>query len=161
LHAEAGVSNYAVHPRTGFVYSLGFLLCAGFLLAAAGQLPANNRNLLVWRYALAGLAALFIINLLSTFPYTINHSLNNLHKLADIVLMSAELLMGLFLACVLAESWLILGLFALQAVGMLVVLMTAEGRLHLLFLSQQLTGLVFAALLVAGTAKLTREPTQG
>jgi hypothetical protein len=155
LRSEGGVSNYGTLRETVVFYTMAFGLAAYFTCLAAYRLHRQH-----WRYqkALAYnlyiLTAMFVIVLLSTYPYKLNNVLGYVHELADIALFVFTLGLSGWLCLVVARSWWhILWLLAL-VIGAGISLITLFGLVHLLFIGQLVTALSFAVLLTSCVSHL-------
>jgi hypothetical protein len=147
---QAGVSNFGVQWPTSVLYSLGIAACAWFLWVAAIQIAGRFRPLAI---GLAALSIVLLAVLLSTYPYKLSPSLNYLHKVMDFVLISVQLVLGLYLALRIHRARLSALLLTLQIIGTVLMYLTTLG-LHDLFLSQQITEVSFGSLLVSATSYL-------
>jgi uncharacterized membrane protein len=154
-HDQGGVSNYGIYAKTVFIYSLGFVAAAGLLLKASTLLGKSKRQRSHSR-ALRLLAVLYIVNLVSTYPYKVDHVLDTVHIWAAVVLLSAEMVMGIWLTYQVANerigySWLLV-----QIVGFILLVLTFWGKIHLLFIGEVWPGVAFGALLVRATDLLRK-----
>jgi hypothetical protein len=142
LKTEGGVSNYGVHAATIIPYTLAFGSCAVMTTLAARQLK-GGRTL---RIALYALAVLLLAVLVSTYPYKINGTLDEIHQLVSQALFVYELGFGAYLTFGIRSERLTICLFSIQFLASLAALLTVLGVFHLLFVSQILTGAAFSAL---------------
>jgi hypothetical protein len=152
---EGGVSNYGVHNQTVVFYTLAFGLSAGLLMAAARSLSATNKSLTAVKRVFYLLGSLFILVLVTTYPYKIDQTLDNFHILAAMMLFVAELVAGGWFALGLAKDRVNLLFFGLYVVGFGLAALTLAGALHVLFISQLLTSLSFGALITRTAAAVT------
>jgi formate hydrogenlyase subunit 3/multisubunit Na+/H+ antiporter MnhD subunit len=153
---EGGISDYGVHLKTALPYDLA-LACAalGSYVAArhardSAKLPPNLRTVLL---TYAGLVAL---TLATTFGYTLDRPQRDLHVIVGTVLTVVE---------VVASWWMYrerrgdLWLALVQLVGFVLGALTITGLIHLLFVSEMMTGASFALLLYRSTRQ-QRSPTR-
>lgn len=149
---EGGLSNYGIHIRTAIPYSLA-LLAAGLscLYVAASDIRLSRcARLILWGYGLSMVAVLC-----STYPYTLGPVWHALHEGCDGVLITWEFFTAwwLTLRSNFAQRWLWqLG----QSAGSLLVLMTVEGQLHILFVAQVMTGVCWGVVMLG---YVTTNPT--
>jgi hypothetical protein len=146
-HHEGGASNYGVHSTTVVPYTLAFLLCSIFIVRAA-HLLANVARLKLFRYALYVLACLFLLVLVSTYPYKLNGFLDNVHIGTAIVLFYFETGMAIWIALVLLKDLLSKALLIIEIIGFLTASFSLGGAAHILFIGQVITAVSFGALLV-------------
>jgi hypothetical protein len=150
---EGGVSNYGVHVRTAVPYYLALTVAAvGAYLAATRardsmELPQRFRALLLCY------ATLIVLALASTFGYTLDKPQRDLHVGVGIVLTVFEVLASLWMY---RERRGDLGLVLVQLAGVVVAALTIVGLVHLLFVSEIVTGASFAVLLFRTTRQLSR-----
>jgi hypothetical protein len=144
---EGGVSNYGLYLKTVVPYTLAFGLGGGLTLRAACLLPtsASYRPL---RRTLIFLGVWLLVILLSTYPYKLNNTFNDLHLGAGILLFIAETLLAGWFALVLASDTANRLLWTAQLVGFSLAGLTFFGVLHVLFIAQMLNSAAFGALLV-------------
>lgn len=150
---EGGISNYGIHLKTAVPYSLAFLGCAGCSLVAARRCPAvpADRSFAV---LLDVYAALLLVTLASTYVYTLDHVLKDVHLVVGTVLLVFQFFASVWLYAQLRTAWdaVFLGM---QAVGSAVAGLTVLGAFHLLFGGQALADLGFALLLVHRARRIT------
>jgi hypothetical protein len=144
---EGGASNYGVHSTTVVPYTLAFLLCSIFIVRAA-HLLASVAHLRRFRYALYVLACLFLLVLVSTYPYKLNGFLDNVHIGTAIVLFYFETGMAIWIALVLLKDLLSKTLLIIEIAGFLTASFSLGGAVHILFVGQVITAVSFGALLV-------------
>jgi hypothetical protein len=150
---EGGVSNYGVHVKTAVPYYLALTVAAvGAYLAATRardsmELPQRLRALLLCY------ATLIVLTLASTFAYTLDKPQRDLHVGVGIVLTVFEILASLWMY---RERRGDLGLVLVQLAGVVVAALTIVGLVHLLFVSEIVTGASFAVLLFRTTRQLSR-----
>jgi hypothetical protein len=152
-HHEGGASNYGVHDTTIVPYTLAFALCSIFIVRAARVL-AGVANLKRFRYALYVLACLFLLVLITTYPYKINNFLDNLHIGTAIVLFYFETGMAVWVALVLLKDKISITLLIIEIVGFLTASFSLRGTLHILFVAQIITALSFGTLLIRAGHRL-------
>ena len=152
-HHEGGASNYGVHNTTIVPYTLAFLLCSICIVRAARVL-ADAAQLKRFVYALYALACLFLLVLITTYPYKINNFLDNLHIGTAIVLFYFETGMAIWMALVLLKDKLSITLLAVEIIGFLMASFSLWGGLHILFVAQIITALSFGTLLVHAGRRL-------
>ncbi len=147
-HDEGGVSNYGVYGKTVAPYTIAFVVCGVFTLMAAHLAPRTPAVLRRFRVALHILGLLFLVLLITTYPYKLNSTLKNIHVGVGIILFCFEMAMGIWMTFVLQRDRVALLLLLLQAIGFLLAFVTLIGALHILFISQILASVAFGILLV-------------
>jgi hypothetical protein len=146
---EGGVSNYGVHALTVVPYTLAFGLGGSLMLAAARTIPQNIKtSRREVQIVLSTLGCLLLLVLLTTYPYKVNRSLDNLHIFTSILFFVAELFAAVWIVTRLVADRANITLLTIQIFGSLLSLLTLMGRLHVLFISQFVVGLSFGWLLV-------------
>lgn len=150
---EGGVSNFGVHARTVLPYTLAFGLGGLLMLLAARYLPKHDKASRRLRIILNLIGGLLLLVLLTTYPYKLNKSLDTLHILSAQLLFITEIAAGCRFAIFVRKDVTNVILFGFQLLGTLLAALTLLGQLHLLFVSQIITGLAFAALLVRTISK--------
>jgi hypothetical protein len=152
---EGGVSDYGVHVKTAVPYYLALALAAsGAYLAVtyardSTNLPARLRALLT------SYAVLLTLTLASTFGYTLDKPQRDVHVGVGIALTVFEVVASLWMY---RERRGDLGLVLVQLMGVIVAGLTIVGLIHLLFVSEIVTGASFAVLLFRSTRQLSTAP---
>jgi hypothetical protein len=150
LVGGAGASNFGDSWPTIIPYSLGLVGCALFVFLAAELLGASS-----WlKLPLYVLAAGYAAELLSTYPYKLNPTFNQLHKATDVAFVLYQLLLGLLCIWYLYRKHLAVVIFAGQLAGALLMFLSLFSY-HVLFAGQVLESLAFAIMLVTATAGLS------
>jgi hypothetical protein len=154
LHGnEGGISDYGVHAKTALPYYLALAVAAlGATLGAtyardARQLARNFRRLLM------SYAVLITLTLASTIGYTLDRTQRDLHVGIGSALTFFELASSLWMC---HERRADGGLLLVQVVGCALGALTIAGTIHLLFVSEILTGVTFAVVLFRTTRELSR-----
>lgn|ERR1039458_3130684 len=155
---EGGVSNYGVHNATVVPFTLAFLLSGVFVLLAAYAMPRSAKQLNRLRYALYGLSGLLALNLATTYGYKTSAALNNLHITSVIIIFWFEMAMAAWMVLALLKDRTSAVVLAIQFIGFLMGGLTLIGTLHLLFVTQVITGLAFGILLVRSGQRLAKQP---
>ena len=150
---EGGMSNYGIHVKTFAVYTLAlgcpmvFSFLAARLLSREGDPWHQFCQLLRWY------SWLLLLTLASTYAYSLNTVLRDLH-----IVMGAALAIFQVIATVwmyqLSRREVDVTLFIVELVGFVLAVLTIVGALHVLFLTQVLTSGAFAVLLVRSALTL-------
>jgi hypothetical protein len=149
---EGGVSDYGVHVKTAVPYYLALALAASGAYFAATHardstsLPTRLRALLLCY------AVLIALTLVSTFGYRLDTPQRDVHVGVGIVLTVFEVVASLWMY---RERRGDLGLVLVQLAGVVVAGLTIVGLIHLLFVSEIVTGASFAVLLFRTTRQLS------
>jgi hypothetical protein len=154
-HNEGGVSNYGLYAKTVIPYSLAFGLCGILTLRAAWLIPKGTASYKVVKRSLIALGIMFLVVLVSTYPYKVNDTFNTIHIYAGSLLTLLEMLLGGWFALFLARGIWNIVIFAAQIIGIIIGVMTRLNVIHVLFITEMLTSLAFGALLVRTMARLT------
>jgi len=145
---EGGVSNYGVNGKTVAPFTIAFILCGVFVLMAAHIAPVAPTVVERFRCALIILGLLFLLLLITTYPYKLNSTLKDIHVGVGSILLCFEMALGIWMTVVLQRDRVTLPLLLLQSIGFLLAFVTLIGVLHILFISQILASLAFGILLV-------------
>ena len=149
---EGGISDYGVHLKTAVPYDLALICPAlGAYLAAtrardSASLPRGLRTLLL------AYTTLVVLTLASTFGYTLDRPQRDLHVVVGSVLTLFE---------VVATLWMYgqrhgdLALVLVQLAGFVLGALTIVGLIHLLFVSEIVTGASFALVLYRAARQLS------
>jgi hypothetical protein len=154
---EGGISDYGVHLKTAVPYDLALLGAAlGAYLATTRARDTRNlpRRL---RAALRIYAALVTLTLASTFGYTLDRPQRDLHVVVGALLSVFEVVASLWMC---GERRGDLPLLLVQLVGFVLGVLTIVGVIHLLFVSEIVTGGSFAIILYRTTRQLSDVATK-
>lgn len=145
---EGGLSNYGVYQRTIVPYTLAFSLCGLLTLQSAHALPiATRQRQQLWRVLIAfGWLCFLIVE--STFLYQVGGILDGIHIAAGIVLISFETITASWFGLAFSRDRKQSALIVAQFIGFLLTLLTFAGLLHVLFVAEVFTSLVFGILLI-------------
>ena len=144
---EGGISNYGIHLKTVIPYTLAFVGCAVCSLRAARLYRWSGGVARGLRYLLVTYSSLLLLTLVSTYGYSRDVGLKDVHLAVGVVTVSFELLAAVWMFLQLRGGWD--GLFlVVQVAGSVVAGLTFLGALHLLFLGQAVAAVGFGCLLV-------------
>jgi hypothetical protein len=149
---EGGLSNFGVHTKTVLPYSLALALAAGFSLRAASLLRGQTTSSLRVARLLRTYGALIVLTLVTTYGYTLNTGLKDLHVGVGVVITVFEFVASLWMYRELRSLHLVA---VVELCGFVLAVLTFFGVLHVLFLTQLLIGGSFALFLVKATRTLT------
>lgn len=142
---EGGMSNFGVHAKTVVPYTLA-LGCAGVLALWATRLIRTTTTAARdFRVLLTTYSWLILLTLVTTYGYTLNAPLKYVHVAVGVAIIVFESAASLWMYRALRSLRAVL---FVQLVGFVLAALTFFGALHVLFLSQILTGGGFALLLV-------------
>lgn len=153
---EGGFSNYGIHIKTAIPYTAAFLLAAFYALKAARELASSDPSIRFLRRLLMAYGALEVLTLVSTYGYTLNGTLKDLHFVIGGAAMVFEPV---------ASVWLYSRLGGIGWDGLLVLIALAGSAfgaidffhvMHVLFLSQVLLAAAFGFLLVHAVSRLSQ-----
>ncbi|HWD95606.1 MAG TPA: hypothetical protein VG246_04215 [Acidimicrobiales bacterium] len=144
---EGGVSNYGIHIKTAIPYTLALGLLAFYSRRAAVLYSSSDALTRRLRRMLTAYSVIVIVMLFSTYVYTFNQLLRDIHIGFGTVLIAFESFAAIWMFAQLRHAWD--GVFlATQLVGALLALVTIVGVLHFLFLAEELANTGFACLLI-------------
>jgi nicotinamide riboside transporter PnuC len=148
---EGGISDYGVHLKTALPYDLA-LACAALGSYFAARHAQDSATLPPRLHtALLTYTVLVTLTLVTTFGYTLDRPQRDLHVFVGTVLTVFE---------VVASWWMYrerrgdLSLALVQLVGFILGALTIVGLVHLLFVSEIVTGVSFALLVYRTTREL-------
>jgi hypothetical protein len=145
---EGGMSNYGVHLETALPYTLALLGLAGFSRRAAVLFRHDGLSVRRMRHILNAYAIIVFFMLLSTYVYTRDLTLRDLHFGLGTVLILFEVASSLWMFRLCRRFvWDDLFLF-MQMAGSILCLVTIVGVLHVLFFAEMLTAAGFAGLII-------------
>jgi hypothetical protein len=151
---EGGMSNYGLHLKTFAPYtlSLGFPMLLSFLAARLylGQDEYSRQ----FRFLLRLYASLLLFTLASTYAYSRNIALRDVHIVIGAALAIFQLIGSMWMYRLLPRSTLDVMWLTTECAGFVLAILTIVGALHVLFLTQVLTSGAFAVLLVRSAVRL-------
>jgi hypothetical protein len=153
---EGGVSNYGVHALTILPYTLAYGLSAILMIRSALFISKKGGLYTRMRQTVMIIALLYLIVLISTYPYKINHTFDVLHIYLGIVLFIAETAAAVWFALVVAKTGWNRVLLSIQLMSSIALLLTLVGYVHILFVAEIAASLAFGALFVTTTADLVK-----
>ena len=151
---EGGMSNYGIHVKTVVPYTVALLtpVVLSFDVARRAVTRTAPARRLVSLLRLYG--ALLFLTLITTFPYTLNVGFKDLHIVVGVTILVFESLASWWLY---RETRALPGVLVAQFIGLVLAALTFFGALHVLFLSQLITGVAYAVLLVTATRQILDE----
>ncbi|MGC2486318.1 MAG: hypothetical protein WA359_08755 [Acidimicrobiales bacterium] len=159
---EGGISNYGPHIETGIIYTLALVGLAEFSRRAATLYRRDlDPNAQRFRRVLYFYCVFVIAMLLTSYVYTINHTLRDLHFAFGTVLILFEA----------GSSWWMFRLFRrfvwdgvyllFQLGGSIVCLVTIVGAIHVLFVGEMVTFIGFSGLIMHTARYLSTDRAAG
>ena len=147
VSSDGGVSNFGNRLATVVPYTLSFSLCFLFLSLAAAALAKVLPAQQWYALALAGVAVLDLLVLVSTYPRHINLLYSEVHDDLGIALFAYEFVLSIWLS---VRGWgrQAAVFFLIEAGGSLVGLLSILKVVHLLYYGQMVGGIGFGLLLV-------------
>lgn len=144
---EGGVSNYGIHIKTAVPYTLALGLLALYSQRAATLYSKGEALTRRLRGVLTAYSVIVVVMLFSTYVYSLNHVLRDIHIGFGTVLITFEAFVAVWMFGRIRSAWD--GVFlATQLAGGLLALVTIVGVLHVLFLAEELANTGFACLLI-------------
>jgi hypothetical protein len=145
---EGGMSNFGVHLKTVVPYTVALCFASILSFRASQFLQANTRQARQLKTLLRSYSALILLTLFSTYGYTLNTPLKVIHFTLGVMILAFESVASLWMYRAL-HSWGVVVI--IQYVGLILAALTWSGQLHVLFLTEVVTGVAFALLLVRTT----------
>lgn len=145
---EGGVSNFGSDGRTAVPFSVSFGGNALAIAAAAWWVPSTAGHPLWLTTALALLAMLLTLVLVSAWVYKRNTTLRTMHFSAGIALLAYEALFGLWLALSFGSTWVVWPLWIALVAGDAVCVLALTHIFEKLFVGQVVANVAFGALLL-------------
>lgn len=145
---EGGISDYGAHLETALPYTLALLGLAEFSRRAASFYRRNDPNTRRLRRVLYAYSAIVLAMLVSTYVYTLNRDLRDLHFGLGTVLILFEAASSLWMFQLFRRFVWDGAFLSMNIVGSALCVATIVGELHVLFLAEMLTGAGFAGLLI-------------
>jgi hypothetical protein len=142
------MSNYGLHVKTAVPYTLALLLLALYSRRAALLYTGGDARTQRLRYILTSYSWVVLLVLLSSYIYSLNDALKDIHYALGtvlIILVGTASFWMFQLRSPLKRDWLFL---IIQLSGDVVALLTSLGDVHLLFLAEILANVGFASFLV-------------
>jgi hypothetical protein len=144
---EGGVSNYGIHVKTALPYTLALGLLALYSRRAAVLYSKSDPLTRRLRRVLTAYSVIVIVMQFSTYVYSLNHILRDIHISFGTVLITFEAFAAMWMFGRIRKVWD--GVFlVIQLAGALLALVTIVGVLHVLFLAEELANTGFACLLI-------------
>jgi len=149
LMTGGGISNYGVQPQTVAFYTTGFILAASGALASSYLLQGNtHHNSRLVSRSLIVLSVLYILVLISTYPYQLSPALNYIHQAISSTLYFYMTGLGTYLTYNMPRTYLNRGLRYLLLSTLVIAMLTYFGIVSLLFLNELMTGIFFGTIIV-------------
>lgn len=145
---EGGVSNYGIHIKTALPYTIALALLAYYSRRAAILYVSRDPFARQLHRILNAYSLIIIVMLLSTYVYSVNHVLRDIHIGFGTVLITFSSVSSIWMFSRFRRlKWD--GVFLIiQLTGALLALVTIVGVLHFLFLAEELANTGFACLLI-------------
>jgi hypothetical protein len=145
---EGGVSNYGIHIKTALPYTLALGLLALYSRRAAVLYSKSDPLTRRLRRVLTAYSVIVMVMLFSTYVYSLNHILRDIHISFGTLLITFETFVSIWMFGRFRQlRWD--GVFlVMEVAGALLALVTIVGVLHFLFLAEELTNAGFACLLI-------------
>jgi hypothetical protein len=146
---EGGMSNYGVHVKTVAFYTLALLCLALYSRRAAWLYKKDgDRRTKGLRSLLMAYSAVVFFVLLSTYGYTVNSVLKDVHFALGTALIVVVGVGSLWMYRQWPSTVGVGLLLFIQIVGDVLSLLTVIGMLHLLFVSEIVANVGFASILI-------------
>ncbi len=154
---EGGMSNYGLHIETGIPYTIALVALALYSRRAARSYRDGDRRSQRLRQILLAYCVIVLAVLLSTYFYSMNLALRDVHFALGTALIVLVGFASLWMYRQWAPSRGVTALLLVQLVGDVLALGTVVGALHVLFLSEIVSNLGFASLLLRSCRRVAIE----
>jgi hypothetical protein len=144
---EGGISNYGIHLKTVIPYTLAFLSCAWSSAIAARRYRSADGDARRFGQLLTTYSCLLVLTLVSTYGYTLDIGLKDIHLAVGVVIITFELVTSVWMYARLDSPW-DSAFLVVAVVGFVLAGLTFLGFLHVLFVGQALADVGFALLLI-------------
>jgi len=145
---EGGMSNYGLHIKTAVPYTLGLGLLVLFSAWAGSLYVDRDRRSRGLRVLLYTYAAVVSSVLLSSYVYSLNRTLEDLHYMLGGLLVLTVAAGSLWMYRLWPATSFASALLLVQLFGDVLALLTGLGSLHALFVAEIVSNVGFASLVV-------------
>jgi hypothetical protein len=157
---EGGMSDYGLHVKTAVTYTLALGLLALYSRRAALFYTGSDERSRRLRLLLQTYCFVVSSVLLSTYFYSLNLALKDLHFACGTALVVVVGVASLWMYGLWPPSPGVRLLLLIQLTGDALALLTSVGAVHVLFLSEIVSNVGFACLLVRTTRRIAVEGEQ-
>jgi hypothetical protein len=154
---EGGLSDYGVHVVTAIPYTLALALLAIYSRRAALHCAVENLRSRRLRLLLSSYCAVVLLVLLSTYVYTLNGVLKNVHFGLGTVLIVVVFVGSLWMYRLWSPTFTVRMFLLAQLIGDVLTLATVVGAFHVLFLAEIVSNIAFASLLIRTCRRIALE----
>jgi len=151
---EGGMSNYGIHSKTAAAYTLSLGFPTLFSFWAARLFIGDGQSVRRFRFLLRLYGWLILLTLLSTYVYSLDTALRDIHVTIGVALAIFEVAASVWMYRLLSQRKWDATLLWVELIGFALAALTIVGAVHVLFLSQVLTSGAFALLLVHSGRKV-------
>jgi hypothetical protein len=151
---EGGMSNYGVHIKTAGAYTLALGLPLLLSVLALRLTHSDDLHVQRFRQILVAYCWLLVLTLVSTYVYSLNTVLKDLHIVFGSALTAFQTATSVWMYRILRHAAWDRVLFAIQIFGFLLATLTIIGVLHVLFVAEVVSFGAFALLLVHTAKRL-------
>jgi hypothetical protein len=155
---EGGLSNYGIHIKTAFAYTFALGLPSVLTYLAAPFFDRPDPLTRRFQRFLRAYSLLIFLTLLSTYPYSLDVVLRDLHIVIGSALIILDTLGGVWMYRMRRHDRGDRVLVTALVLGFVLAAMTISGLLHILFVSQVVTSGAFAILFVRGATTVDAAP---
>ena len=153
---EGGVSDYGVHAATVVPYTLALAIGAACSFGAAHLLRATRHVAHRLARTLDVYAVLLVLALVSTYGYTLDHTLRQVHLVVGLVGVAFETLTGVAFARALPQRMVGTAWATALLIGVALAVVDLVRLAHVLFLAQAIVTVSYAALVILVTGHVER-----
>jgi hypothetical protein len=154
---EGGMSNYGLHIKTAVPYTLSIGLLALYNRLAASRYFGSDKRSRRLRFILRSYCVVLLAVLLSTYFYSLNVGLRDIHFALGTLLIILVGFASLWMYQLWRVSLPVTLLLAFQLSGDALALLTVFGDVHVLFLAEMMSNIGFASFLIRTGRRIDRE----
>jgi hypothetical protein len=155
---EGGLSNYGIHIKTAFAYTLALGLPGVLSWRAVSFFDRPDPWTRRFQRFLRAYSLLILLTLLSTYVYSLDVVLRDLHIVIGSALIVLDTVGGVWMYRVRRHVRGDAVLVTALLLGFLLAALTITGLLHILFVSQVVTSGAFAILFVRSAKSIAATP---
>ena len=152
---EGGFSNYGIHIKTAFVYTLAYVVCAAFTFMAARAVPRTSATLSTLARILNAYGVMLLFILFSTYGYSLNAPLKDIHAAISLFAMVFDPAVCVWLMVRTHLARWDRFFLGLEFLGLVIGVIDFLKIAHVLFASEATLAFAFGFLIVRGVHALT------
>jgi hypothetical protein len=155
---EGGLSNYGIHVKTAFAYTFALGLPSFLTFCAVPFFDRTDPVTRRFQRFLRAYSPLVLLTLLSTYPYSLDVMLRDVHIIIGSALIVLDTVGGVWMYRFHRQVRWDDVLVSALLIGFVLAALTITGLLHVLFVSQVVTSGAFAILFVRSAKSIAATP---